>query len=211
MVNAASAALFLYTKGHGSAIFRDSQRLVLVLFLLSAALWAQVDFITVLLDVTRSSMPCQVGLIFATIFDQLARFSILQYVVWALNAGKKLSIFQMVDQFVVLGRFIAGAVFVGFTRPQVDSFCVAMSSVMPIAIVIIALDMVILLLLSAKAFTTPQGEGFQSKDDATRKASLKLVLLGIAIWTAVRFLTASGSTLFPTDQIADKCANVAWH
>ncbi|KAK5663098.1 hypothetical protein OQA88_6514 [Cercophora sp. LCS_1] len=110
VVNAAAAALFLYTKGHGSAIFRDSQRLVLVLFLFSAALWAQIDFITILLDVT------------ATVFDQLARFSIEQYLVWAMNNGSKPTVYQMIPQFIVLGRFVAGAVFTGFTRPQTDTF-----------------------------------------------------------------------------------------
>ncbi|KAK0617401.1 hypothetical protein B0T14DRAFT_268795 [Immersiella caudata] len=181
VVNAAAAALFLYTKGHGSAIFRDSQRLVLILFLLSAALWAQIDFVTILLNVTRSSMSCQVGIIFATVFDQLARFSIEQYLVWAMNHGQKPTVWQMVPQFVVLGRFVAGAVFAGFTRPQTDTFCVATSSTFPVAVVVIVLDVVTLLLLTARAFSSAKEV---KQDELARRVSHKLVLLGFAIWTA---------------------------
>lgn len=183
VVNAACAALFLYTKGHGS-IFRDSQRLVLVLFLTSAALWGLIEFVTVLLDVSRSSMSCQIGIIFSTVFDQLARFSIEQFLLWALNTGESPSIWQMIPQFVVLGRFAAGAVFTGFTRPQTDTFCVATSSEFPIAVVVIVLDVVIMLLLASKAYSSAK-EMTISDSELARRVSVKLILVGLAVWTAV--------------------------
>ncbi|KAK3381547.1 hypothetical protein B0H63DRAFT_416347 [Podospora didyma] len=185
VVNAASAALFLCIKGHGTSIFRDSPRLVLILFLLSSALWAQVDFITVLLDISKSSMPCQVGVIFSTIFDQLGRFSIEQYLIWAMNDGTKISPMQMIPQLLILGRFIAGAVFVGFTRPQTDTFCLATSSALPISILVIALDAVILLLLVVRAFSTGLVANIQKGGSGSaRSKSFMLVMLGHAIWTA---------------------------
>ncbi|KAK3682535.1 hypothetical protein B0T22DRAFT_287224 [Podospora appendiculata] len=189
VVNAASAALFLYTKGHGSSIFRDGPRLVLVLFLISAALWAQIDFIAVLLDVATSPMPCQIGVIFATIFDQLGRFSIEQYILWDMNGmsgnNAKVSAWQMIPQLLILGRFVAGAVFSGFTRPQTDTFCVAKSSALPVSIMVIALDAVILLLLTAKALSTGLIANMKHKgSSAARSKSLVLVMLGLAIWTA---------------------------
>ncbi|KAK3332052.1 hypothetical protein B0T19DRAFT_397853 [Cercophora scortea] len=188
VVNAASAALFLYTKGHGSSIFRDGPRLVLVLFLISAALWAQIDFIAVLLDVTTSPMPCQIGVIFATIFDQLGRFSIEQYILWDMNSvsgSAKVSAGQMIPQLLILGRFVAGAVFSGFTRPQTDTFCAAKSSALPVSIMVIALDAVILILLTAKAFSTGLIANMKHKgSNAARSKSLVLVMLGLATWTA---------------------------
>ena len=184
VVNAAAAALFLYTKGHGSAIYRDSQRLVLVLFLFSAALWAQIDFIAILLDVSRSSMPCQIGIIFATVFDQLGRFSIEQYLVWAMNDGTKPTVLQMIPQFLILGRFAAGAVFAGFARPQTDTFCAATSSVFPVAVTVIILDVVIILLLTFRAFSSAKDQALRSTE-LSRRVSIKLVLLGHVIWTAV--------------------------
>jgi hypothetical protein len=189
VLNAASAALVLYLRGYGvAAACRDSQRLVLVLFLLSAALWAQIDFITILLDITASSMPCQVGVIFSSVFDQLARFSIEQFLLWALNNnssngnGAKVSPLQLIAQVVVLGRFVAGAVFVGFTRPQTDTFCVARTAALPVGIVVSALDAAIILLLVVRAYSA----GGAVRVDADRARALMFVLLGLGLWTGVR-------------------------
>ncbi|AEO58974.1 hypothetical protein MYCTH_2306800 [Thermothelomyces thermophilus ATCC 42464] len=189
VLNAASAALVLFVKGYGlSAVFRDSQRLVLVLFLLSAALWAQTDFITILLDITASNVPCQVGIIFATVFDQLARFSVEQFLLWALNLdnGAKLSLMQLIPQVLVLARFLAGAVFIGFIRPQTDDFCVATTSALPVGILVTALDGAIISLLIIRAYSA----GGAAKDDqygkgvtADRARALMAVLLGLVFWT----------------------------
>ena len=192
MLNAASAALVLYLRGYGlAAAFRDSQRLVLVLFLLSAALWAQIDFITILLDTTTSSTPCQIGTIVSTIFDQFARFSIQQFLLWALNTGngEKLPVMQLIPQVLVLARFLAGAVFIGFTRPQTDTFCVATTSALPVGILVTALDGVIILLLVIRAYSV----GGVAKENhggrgvaAERARALMCVLLGLVFWTGVR-------------------------
>ncbi|KAL1842232.1 hypothetical protein VTJ49DRAFT_5710 [Mycothermus thermophilus] len=179
VLNAASAAIVLYFKGYGLAtLFRDSQRLVLVLFLVSAALWAQIDFVSLLLDVSTSSMPCQIGIIFSTVFDQLARFSIEQFLLWAFHNhnGAKLSVMQMAAQALVLARFAAGAVFAGFTRPQTDDFCVATTSALPVGIAVAGLDgvIVLLLLIQAKSSGAPAGD---------RAWALMAVLLGLGFWT----------------------------
>ncbi|KAK4242735.1 hypothetical protein C8A03DRAFT_28965 [Achaetomium macrosporum] len=188
VLNAASAALVLYLRGYGvAAVFRDSQRLVLVLFLLSAALWAQIDFITILLDITTSSIPCQVGVIFSSVFDQLARFSIEQFLLWALNNrnGARVSAIQLIAQILVLGRFVAGAIFTGFTRPQTDTFCVATASARPVGILVPALDAAIILLLVIRAYSAggvakENGEG--KGTDADRARALMVVLLSLAFW-----------------------------
>jgi hypothetical protein len=134
-------------------------------------------------------MPCQVGIIFATVFDQLGRFWIEQYLVWAMNDGSKPTVMHMIPQFLVLGRFVAGAVFAGFTRPQTDTFCVATSSAFPVAVVVIVLDVVILLALTARAFSSLPDTGVLNKDsELARRLSLKLILLGVVIWTAVGHL-----------------------
>lgn len=194
MLNAASAALVLYLRGYGlAAVFRDSQRLVLVLFLLSAALWAQIDFITILLDIT-SPTSCQIGIIFSTIFDQFARFLIEQFLLWALNNnnGAKLSITQLIPQVLVLVRFLAGAVFIGFTRPQTDDFCVATTSVLPVGVVVAALDGIIILFLIIRAYSA----GGVAKDNregkganADRARALMSIMLGLVFWTGVCSLT----------------------
>lgn len=191
VLSAASAALVLVVKGTGfSAVFRDSQRLVLVLFLLSAALWAQTDFISILLDITTSNVPCQVGVIFATVFDQLARFSVEQFLLWGLNidSGAKLSLTQLIPQALVLGRFLAGAVFTGFIRPQTDDFCVATTSVLPVGILVTGLDGAIISLLVIRAYS-PGGAAKENQGSkgakADRARALMSVLLGLVFWTGV--------------------------
>ncbi|KAM7207328.1 hypothetical protein V8F20_002390 [Naviculisporaceae sp. PSN 640] len=195
LTNAATAALFLYYRSHGSSIFRDGLRLVLIIFLLSSALWAQIDFISVLLDVSsRSVMPCQITTIFATIFDQLARFSIEQYLLWAMNDGAaKVSAGTLIPQLLILARLVAGGVFAGFTRAQTDTFCVATSSVLPVALVVIIMDVVILVLLIVRAFQTGVvGSMKKAGSDAHRSKSILFVMLGFAIWTGMSVMMLLG-------------------
>lgn len=187
MVNAASAALFLHISGHGTAIFRDGLRLVLILFLLSSALWAQVAFIATVLDTTSSTMPCRVGIIFSTLFDQIGRFAVEQYLLWAMNTGGRMSVAQLIPQVLVVVRFVAGMVFVGYTRPQTDTVCVATSSALPTSIVVIALDGVLIAVFVARAFMTRLVADVQANNSsAARSKSVLLVLVGFAIWTGVR-------------------------
>lgn len=193
LTNAASAALFVYYRSHGSSIFRDALRLVLIIFLLSSALWAQIDFISVLLDVSSSAMPCQIATIFATVFDQLARFSIEQYLLWAMNTGAaKVSAGTLIPQLLILARLVVGGVFAGFTRAQTDTFCVATSSVMPVALVVIFIDVVILALLVVRAFQTGVVSGMKKASDAHRSKSIMFVMLGFAIWTATSVMMLLG-------------------
>lgn len=215
MVNAATAALFLYINGHGSAIFRDGLRLVLITFLLSSALWAQVSFIATVIDTTDSTMPCQAGIIFSTLFDQVGRFSVEQYLLWAMNTGRKQSIADMIAQALVAGRFVVGMVFVGFSKPQVDTVCVASSSSLPIAITTIALDAVIIAMFAARAFMTRMVADIQENtSSAARSKSVLLVMVGFAIWTGVsdcRQKQHEGLREIHADKIIDKCCDDAGH
>ncbi|KAL2016861.1 hypothetical protein VTK56DRAFT_2895 [Thermocarpiscus australiensis] len=188
VLNAASAALVLYVKGYGVAAFRDSQRLVLILFLSSSALWALIDFIAILLDITRSPTPCQVGVIFSSIFDQLARFSIEQFLLWALNNdnGPSISKTQLISQVLILVRFLAGAVFIGFARPQTDTFCVTTTSALPVGILVAALDAAIIVLFIIRAYSAgafARGDRDAKAIEADRATALTYVLLGLIFWT----------------------------
>jgi hypothetical protein len=198
VLNAASATFVLYVRGYGRAVFRDSQRLVLSIFLLSSALWAQIAFITVLLNITRSPTPCQVGIIFSSTFDQLARFSIEQFLVWILNSynGGKLSAVRMIPQVLVLARFVAGAVFIGFTRPQTDTFCVASTSALPVGALVAALDGVIVVILLVMLRLAGKRNGKVAGPGQTK--ALNSVILGLVFWTGVRALTTGVRSILTT-------------
>ncbi len=185
VVNSASAALFLCINGHGSAIFRDGLRLALITFLLSGALWAQVDFVLSAIDMT-TIMPCQIGILFTTFFDQVARFSIEQHTLWAINSGSKSGVQHMLVQALLGVRFVLGMVFVGFSRPQFNPVCVPVSSVLPVAVIVVALDAVIIAALAIRAFSAGLvKEVRQNEPGSLRSKSILLVIVGFAIWTAV--------------------------
>ncbi|KAI6352076.1 hypothetical protein MCOR25_009565 [Pyricularia grisea] len=188
VVNAASAALFLSIKAGNGSIFRDGQRLVLATFLLSAALWAQIGFITTAVDVNAAS-ACSITAIFTTVFDQLARFSIEQFLLWAINSGTPVGVGQYFQQAVLLARFAVGFVFVGFTRRQSTEVCAPVSSMLPIAIIVVGLDVVILAMLTARAYTIGVFSSAKASPDsvrigAARGKAIVAILVGFAIWTA---------------------------
>ncbi|KAI1079975.1 hypothetical protein F5B20DRAFT_570700 [Whalleya microplaca] len=182
LFNAASPSLALYIKGHGSAIFRDGLRLVLILFLASSALWALVEFLATLIEPTATS-TCQVAVIFSSAFDQLARVFVEQYLVWSVHKDEKRTVWSTIPQLLVLGRFALGAAFVGETRSDFNPTCVPASNLMPIAITVIVLDAVILAILAIRALSAG------STNDVTggrrlpgRSKSIVFVVIGLTIW-----------------------------
>ncbi|KAK8120984.1 hypothetical protein PG999_005104 [Apiospora kogelbergensis] len=176
LFNTASAGFILYFKGHGSAIFRDGLRLALIIFLATSGLWALVGFISTLLAPTASSQ-CQIAVIISTLFDQVARTAIQQSLVWAVAKEGTSSVLGKIQQFQVLVRFIMGMVFVGETRPQFNSTCVPASNLAPIAIVIIAMDAVMLVTLAIRALSSNNGS-----QDADKRKAILLTITALAIW-----------------------------
>ncbi|KAK8023111.1 hypothetical protein PG991_006992 [Apiospora marii] len=176
LFNTASAGFILYLKGHGSAIFRDGLRLALIIFLATSGLWALVGFISTLLAPTASSQ-CQTAVIISTLFDQVARTAIQQFLVWAVAKDGTSSVLGKIQQFQVLARFIVGMVFVAETRPQFNSTCVPASNLAPIAIVVIALDAVMLVTLAIRALSSDNS----GQDGGKRKAIL-LTITALAVW-----------------------------
>lgn len=189
VVNAASAALFLNVRGHGSSIFRDGKRLVLAIFLFSAATWAQVGFITTLIDPAAEN-SCQIAIIFTTIFDQLARYSIEQHSLWVINDGTQASAGQIIPQVLLGVRFVLGAVFVGLSRPQFNTVCVPVSSVLALAITLVVVDAVIVTILAGRAISVGLIKKMQDGGpDSARSKAVVASLIGLTIWMAVSLTT----------------------
>ncbi|KAH6678337.1 hypothetical protein B0J14DRAFT_320036 [Halenospora varia] len=170
LLSAASGALFLYYNGHGSQIFKDGRRLVLVLFLLFGALWAQVGFFNLMVTSTLTT-TCQALLVFTTMFDQIARVSIEQFFLWSLNQGTKVTAQQLVLQGILGIRLIAGGLLVGFTRPDFKPVCVARTSVLPISIVVLVLDAIIIGVSLIRVLRKERSKG------------LMICMVGFAVWT----------------------------
>ena len=183
IANVASAAVFLFLAANGPPLFKDSLRLVLVVFLFSAALWAFVDFVSMTVD---SDSACHVAVAFGTAFDQLARVAFEQFVLWGANAGAKPSMGVLIPQLAVLLRFVLGGIYVGFQRPQFNPVCLSTASVLPLGIAILAADAVVALFLLAKLLSTGKSASRTGNEvEAKRSRTLITVLAGAGFWTAV--------------------------
>ncbi|CZS90252.1 hypothetical protein WAI453_004259 [Rhynchosporium graminicola] len=186
LLQAAAGALFIYYRGHGSTIFQDGRRLVLILFLLFAALWAQVSFLNLLLPDTMAT-ACQATLIISTMFDQLARVGVEQFLLWSVGHGTKVTAERMIQQGILLVRMVGGAVLVGFTRPQFAPVCVARTSITPLAVGVLALDAIIIGVLLVRAASLGMFKEMRDKEAGTRQEQSKALIISIIVlglWTA---------------------------
>jgi hypothetical protein len=160
-----------------------------VLFLLFSALWAQLDFVNLLLPL-KSSTACQTTLIFSTASDQLARVGIEQFLLWSVGNGSKATVEQLIMQAILGIRFVAGGLVVGFTRPEFTSACVARTSVLPVAIVAIALDFIIIGVLIVRTLLFGMVRDFReirSRVHQEQSKALVLSVTGLFIWSGVRY------------------------
>jgi len=187
VLQAAAGAVLVFYSSHGFTLFQEGRRLALALFLLFAGLWALVDFMNLLISSTNSGL-CQAGLVFSTAFDQLARLGMEQYLVWSIGQGGKLTTGRWVLQGILALRFIAGALFVGFTRPQFAPVCVARTELMPTAIVVLVLDLIIVGFLVIRVFSLGMVDELREARQTTRQVQSKALVLsvvGFSIWSAV--------------------------
>ncbi|KAI0506036.1 hypothetical protein F5B22DRAFT_481031 [Xylaria bambusicola] len=182
LFNSASTALVLYVKSNGSAIYRDGLRLVLILFFLSSSTWALVEFLSTLIDPSAVT-TCQVAVVFSSLFDQFGRVFVEQYLVWAVPKGDAKTVFSLIPQILVFGRFFVAIAFTAVTRPQFKPTCAPISSVQGVSITAIALDGSIIGLLLIQSFS----RGVATKAPGSNPITLKhkaarLIVVGVALW-----------------------------
>ncbi|KAI1490776.1 hypothetical protein F5X96DRAFT_694161 [Biscogniauxia mediterranea] len=195
LFTAASATSVIYIKGNGSAIFRDGLRLVLILFLISSTSWAFVEFLSVLIEPTAITI-CQTAVVFSSIFDQLGRVFVEQYLVWALQKNGEKSVLSILPQILVLGRLILGITFAALTRTGFNPTCVPVSQVQAVSITAIALDAAILFLLAIRSFGSGPAKGGQDDGQIIdRSKAVNFIVIGLAIWmgTSVTLLLGIGT------------------
>lgn len=191
LLQAALGALLLYVKGHGSTLLQDRRRLVLVIFLTFSALWAQFDFINLVVPPSL----CPGTVIISTTFDQVARVSIEGYLLWSMGHATK----SAAEKFGLGGllglRFVAGGIFAGFTTVQGAPACVAQSRSVAISATVIGLDVVIIGMILVRILQLGCIGDLRSPRSSTRNAqsvAFTACAAGIVIWTAVGGM--SGST-----------------
>ncbi|UKZ55198.1 hypothetical protein TrVGV298_009016 [Trichoderma virens] len=182
VVLAASAAIFFFVKASRSPLFRDELRLALSFFLASSALWGVLDFAATLVHQNAPS-ACQTVISFAAVFDQVARVSVEQFLLWAVNGGIKVTKLSLAMQGSLLVRFILGAIFVGVQRPQFEPVCVASNLVLPIGVIVMVTDVAMVAALSTKIVLAKKDNTL--RPELSRSNALIFVTAGLGIWTGL--------------------------
>lgn len=180
---AGAGAFFLYISGQGKKIFRDGLRLALITFISSSVLWSQISFSATLIE-PSAAVGCQVAVISASLFDQLARFAIEQYLLWAINSGLKKAPDTFVPQALLVIRGIVGGIFVGFQRPQLFPVCQTSNNASAVGIAVAASDAVIILIFVARVFMIGLVQDVREKRPGFQRSKAVIFLLaGLALWT----------------------------
>jgi hypothetical protein len=157
------------------------------MFLIFTALWAQTDFLNLMIT-SMTSSTCQITLICSTTFDQMARVTMEQYLLWAVGHETKVTTERLTLQAFLVIRLVAGGLFVGFTRPQFEPVCVARSSLLPAPIMIIALDAIVIGVLVVRASSLGMFRDLGDVQSSTRQEQSRALLsciAGFSVWTAV--------------------------
>lgn len=181
----AISSFVIYFSGHGSTIFQGRRRLVLITFILSSALWAQIGFLNFLVPSGNSNI-CQGTIATSTFFDQAARTLSGAFLLWTVAHASKSPAEKYGLGSLIGARAASGVVFVVFTRPQFAPLCVPRSDALPASILVIGLDAIILGLVAIRIFTLGffgSSNGIQSVLNKEHGKALVLFTAGFAIWT----------------------------
>lgn len=153
-------------------------RLALSFFLASSAVWAFIELGASL--VHHPTSTCQTLILFATVFDQVARVSVEQFFLWAFNGGIKVSTMSLALQGALLVRLVLGAIFVAVQRPQFDPVCVASNMLLPVGVIVLAADMGMFGILATKALLARRDHA-----GPARSSTLIFFTAAFGIWTGV--------------------------
>ncbi|KAM3544741.1 hypothetical protein ARSEF1564_002331 [Beauveria bassiana] len=142
---ASTSTACLFTFGNrrlrGNAPLQNGLRLVLVTFLLSAALWSIMDFAATL--ITANANPsCQVLVSVAAGFDQLARVAFEQFLLLRIKSKSIYKSIYVLQAFIPV-RFILGGVLIAVQRPQTYPVCIAKNILLSLGIATLVTDAVI--------------------------------------------------------------------
>ncbi|KAJ1338374.1 hypothetical protein MN608_01233 [Microdochium nivale] len=181
LLAASSASFILIAWRHAAKVLRDGLRLALISFLALIAAWALTGFITTAAN-SRSRPACQVSVVFATLFDQFARFSVEQFLLWAAPANGAPKALQIGSQVFLLARLGLGIAYAGLIRPAFNPTCVPQIMVPYIAVILIIVDAVIVVLLAIRAISTGAAASRLSTQSAKQNKSVFLSIAGLAIW-----------------------------
>ncbi|KAI9811969.1 MAG: hypothetical protein M1832_000633 [Thelocarpon impressellum] len=184
-------------RGCGTSLLRDRRRLVLVLFLLFASLWAKLTFLDFAMPSKRA---CQATTVFSTLADQTARSAAAAVMLGVAGDPTRSARGRYLVGGLVAARFVVGCIFVAFIRPQFAPICVATASSVALGGVVIGVDAVIMAFVVVRAVRQGAWEGAWKRPSTTRKEQSKAMICfvsGYALWFATSIPLLLGLPAFP--------------
>lgn len=182
---AASGTVLFHLRGGASSLIRGGLRLVLAGFLLSVSLWA-VDGVIGSFISDGSYTACQIAVALASAFDQIARISLEEYLLWAIKHDLRAALGIWLPQILIFLRFILGGILVGVHRPQMAPICVATVLLWQIGVAVAIADATVVLMLLTKASSV--GIFRDLKVDGPigfRARGLTFTTIALGLWIAV--------------------------
>ncbi|KAM3503763.1 hypothetical protein MY10362_003994 [Beauveria mimosiformis] len=197
---ASTSTACLFTFGNrrlrGNAPLENGLRLVLVTFLLSAALWSIVDFAATL--ITADANPsCQVLVSVAAGFDQLARVAFEQFLLLRIKSKSIYKSIYVLQAFIPV-RFILGGVLIAVQRPQTYPVCIAKNILLPLGIAMLVTDAVIVCVFFVLIWIKTRSSSTSSLQ-TSNLAPAKIVCFltaGFAAWLATSIPMIFGLEIF---------------
>lgn len=167
------------------SIFRDWLRLALIAFLITSGLWALMSLISTLIG-DGAITACQVIIVFASVFDQISRVTLEQFLLGAMKSGFAMSISTFILQAMIVIRFILGGVLIGVQRPQFKLMCVASNLLFPLGIATFVLDLLISAVAIGGIISSGVIKNIRERNSlAPRSRGLVLIMAGFLVWTTV--------------------------
>ena len=113
--------------------------------------------------------------------------AIEQFLLWSVGHKTKVTVERLVLQAILGVRVVVGVVLVGFTRPEFAPVCIARTSLLPVGIVVLALDIIIIGVLIIRALSSGIFRVWSNTPQRQSKA-LILTIVGFTLWTGVGIL-----------------------
>ena len=171
-------------RGCATSLLQDRRRLVVVLFLLIASIWAKITFLSFAMP---SPPACQATTAISIVFDQAAR-TVAAAILMDVAAGKPRSQSSLYTiRAVLAARFILGIVAAAFVRPQFDPICVARTASTAAAALTVGFDAAILTLVVFQAVTEGAWKDAWDPPTTTKKEQVKaksFFIGGYILWFA---------------------------
>jgi hypothetical protein len=131
---------------------------------------------------------CQGTIIASTLFDQLARVTIVGFLLWSVAHVSKSPAERYLLGALLGIRVLAGGAFTAFVRPQFAPVCIARSDALAPSITVLGLDAVAIGITLIRIFTLGLHRDMQDVRLITKQVQSKALILstvGFAIWTGV--------------------------